>query len=170
MTPYAPTTLWRYRLRNGSYERVSQLALYWEAEGDCVSDDYHPDDDSAEEVFDVWRRYLYHSHNSWDDRLGEGWVPIWWFVTSPDGEGTFEAAPFTRTHKGPKRRDDFLTFYTWPEDASTGEPLNFLRLPVVDKLWCHGRKGGFIQEYTGWKPSAFQSAIHFPSMMELIGR
>jgi hypothetical protein len=45
--------------------------------------------------------------------------------------------------------------------ALGGEEINWLRLPVVDKLWRadRGDPGGFIQEETGFKPSPFQSAL-----------
>lgn len=38
-------------------------------------------------------------------------------------------------------------------EAKTDNPLNWLGLPVVDKLWRSRRanEGGFIQEATGWK-------------------
>ena len=61
---------------------------------------------------------------------------------------------------------DFLSFFTWPEDAETGKPLNWLELPVVDKLWRPNRadKGGFIQEATSWKPSILQPYVYLSSL------
>ncbi|MFI8365303.1 hypothetical protein ACIGD1_34765 [Streptomyces sp. NPDC085612] len=56
----------------------------------------------------------------------------------------------------------FLTWYTHPLHAATGEPLNWLRLPVVDRGWnaSVGDRGGFIQEATGWKPSPLQPTMN----------
>ncbi len=49
------------------------------------------------------------------------------------------------------------TFFTRPKDPETREPLDWLSLPVVDKLWNSQRahKGGFIQQATGWKHPFF---------------
>ncbi|PGH48164.1 hypothetical protein [Streptomyces sp. Ru87] len=43
----------------------------------------------------------------------------------------------------------------------TGEPLNWLRLPVLDRGWNDtvSSKGGFIQEVTGWKPAPLQTTV-----------
>ncbi|MFD7964254.1 hypothetical protein ACFV5J_25980 [Streptomyces zaomyceticus] len=58
--------------------------------------------------------------------------------------------------------EDFLTFYTWPVHAETRERINWVRVPVRDRLWHGSRadKGGFIQELTGWKPSPFEPLFH----------
>lgn len=81
-------------------------------------------------------------------------MEILWFVFSPDGEGIFEAAPFSRSD--PEQRD-FLMYFSWPEDEN-GDRLRWTSLPVRDKLRRpdHADKGGFIQELTGWKPSPLQ--------------
>jgi hypothetical protein len=56
--------------------------------------------------------------------------------------------------------ENFLTFYTWPVDEA-GNRLRWFDLPVLDKLWREGdtETGGFIQEFTGWKPSPFQQQM-----------
>ena len=43
-----------------------------------------------------------------------------------------------------------------------GRQLNWLTLPVADKLWRPGRpdKGGFIHEMTGRKPAPLQPYLH----------
>lgn len=55
----------------------------------------------------------------------------------------------------------FLSFYTHPVRGEDDEPVNWLRLPVVGKLWYAGRpdKGGFLQKATGFKPHALQVAL-----------
>jgi hypothetical protein len=52
-------------------------------------------------------------------------------------------------------------------NADTGERLNLLTLPVVDKLWdhTHADKGGFIQSATGWKPSVLHPFVYLPTLM-----
>ena len=130
------------------------LALYWEVEGDSISDAYSPEEITAEELWCVWASGL--------KRPGK--VRIHWFVCSPD-TGVFELAPFSYRHYykrfGELLKDDFLAFFTWPVNKKTGKQLNWLRLPVVDKLWKPGRadKGGFIYEATGWKPSPLQPFV-----------
>ena len=61
---------------------------------------------------------------------------------------------------------NFLDYYSSPIDCETGEKLNWLALPVEDKLWnskCQN-KGGFIQEATGWKPSILQPYVYLPAL------
>ena len=76
--------------------------------------------------------------------------------------------PFQFDHKAGALPDNFLTYYTWPISSLTGEPLNWLTLPVVDKLWNDGRadKGGFIQEATRWKPAVLQPFLYLPGLLE----
>jgi hypothetical protein len=62
---------------------------------------------------------------------------------------------------GPYEEEHFLTHYKMPVNAETGEPINWLRLPVLDRGWSATAcgKGGFIQEVTGWKPSPLQATM-----------
>lgn len=99
----------------------------------------------------------------------DGLIPIHWFVESP-GHAKIERMPFQYSipplrMSGPL--DDFLTFYSWPVNARSGDPLNWLTLPVVDKAWNSKRagKGGFIQEATGWKPAILQPFVFLPSLL-----
>jgi hypothetical protein len=92
-------------------------------------------------------------------------IPIYWFVESPD-QGKFERMPFQR-HPVGGALEDFLSFYSWPVNTQSGEYLNWLTLPVVDKAWNITRAdmGGFLQEATGWKPAILQSFVFLPSLM-----
>ncbi|MBO7940963.1 hypothetical protein ACGGAI_15630 [Streptomyces antibioticus] len=84
-------------------------------------------------------------------------VPIYWYVTSPEG-GTFEAAPHQTLPSTFNLRKEFLTHFSRPVHERTGEPINWMRLLVVDRGWNSERaeKSGVIQEVTGWKPSPLQ--------------
>jgi hypothetical protein len=55
--------------------------------------------------------------------------------------------------------------------SETGARLNWLTLPVVDKGWNEAQndKGGFIQEATGWKPSALQRTVNMPTLLSACG-
>jgi hypothetical protein len=43
---------------------------------------------------------------------------------------------------------------------------------VKDLAWNQttANKGGFIQEATGWKPSALQPHVYLPTLLHSIGR
>ncbi|MEU0484410.1 hypothetical protein ABZ260_35165 [Streptosporangium sp. NPDC006013] len=96
------------------------------------------------------------------DFLAPGEVRILWYVTTDNYYGTgsgqhgvLEGAPFRPAHPKYGPDENFLSFFTHPVHPSTGERLNFLRLPVLDGQWNEscGDKGGFIQEVLGWKPA-----------------
>lgn len=123
--------------RWGQDRTSDELHLVWEADYAAVSDDFYTTDD-PHDVFDRWISQV-------SQKYGE-WVPIYWWV---DGFNTFEAAPFSHhilfDH-------DFLSFFTWPEDAA-GEPVNWLSLPIDNaKSW-------FIPAATGWTPSPYQPSV-----------
>jgi hypothetical protein len=131
-----------------------QLSLYWEIEGDPITDDYTPDEISANELWDRWV-----------ERYGKDIMPIMWLV---HGDAKSEFAPpslqpqlkeILSGRNLEDHTDGFLAYYPWPVDVTTGERLRWSSLPVEDKLWRPGsaNKGGFIQEATGWKPSPLQS-------------
>jgi hypothetical protein len=153
---------WRYRnRREGNHEFTNGLALYYEINGDPISDNYARDEIEAVELFDMWRRW-------WDNSYpGEKQVTIHWSVTTPEIEGTFEAAPFDVNDLGD---ENFLHWFTWPVAVDDGEPVNFLMLPVLDKQWNENRgdKGGFIQEATGWKPAALQSHVTVEALVKAV--
>lgn len=149
--------IWRVSSRHSDYVWESPLAAYWEVLLDPISDDYTPDEKSAEELLLLWA-----SKVKADE--ANDLVPIYWYVK---GEGQFEYMPFQYEHHPETHPDNFLTFHSWPVDVETAEPLNWLSLPVVDKLWRPGSaaKGGFIQEATGWKPSILQPFVFLPSLL-----
>lgn len=161
-------TAWTFHtLKYGTEKTTEKLELVWEVSGDPISDDYTPDEITAEELLGMWvRRYC-------PDPINDPWVAISWFVRG--AQGTFEAAPFH-----PLNLDeywcDFLTYFSWPVDEY-GEQVQWTRLPVRDKLWRpagKGRagradKGGFIQEATGWKPGAMQDRVHVPNLLAAAG-
>ena len=98
-------------------------------------------------------------------------IPIYWYVENEDAR-VLESMPFQYEHYTGHAREDFLTFFTWPVDAETGQKLNWLDLPVLDKEWNNERshKGGFIQEATGWKPAILQPYVYLNSLTESFNR
>jgi len=166
--PYPPGTVWQWRALRSDVEKSCELRLYWEANGDPISDDFTPEEEDAPALWSRWVRSL-HKPDGFHPDLGPGWVPISWYVI---GDDAFESAPFAvYPSSWPSAHEDFLSFFSRPSHTTTGEPVNWARLPVEDKLWRPGRadKGGFIQEVLGWKPSALQPAAHMPSMARAAG-
>lgn len=149
---------WMVRsLRSGS-EWEGRLVAYWEVALDPVSDDYTPREIGARELFRKWEASVH-------EKYPDGLVPIYWCVQCNE-RGVFEQMPFQFQHIPGSHREDYLTFFTWPMASATGERLNWLALPVADKLWSSRRadKGGFIQEATGWKPAILQPYAYLPSL------
>lgn len=154
--PYHPGRIWTWRVKRNGHVFESPLWAVYEVNLSSMSDDYSPDDPddpSAEELLEEYVRYAL-------ERYPDGVISIGWYVA---GDGKFEQMPFRleRT-RNPLYDEDFLTYYTWPTCAKTGERINWLRLPVCDQHWRPGyaSKGGFIQEVTGWKPSILQPTVH----------
>lgn len=164
-SPIEQNDRWRvpFRRSDGSWE--GPLVAYWEVSFDPISDDYLPDEISAEELLRKWARVV-------GDKHPDSLIPIYWFAASEEA-AKFEAMPFQYDHfKGRYKVENFLDFYGWPEHAVTGEPVNWLMLPVADKLWNKRRadKGGFIQEATGWKPSILQPYVYLPALLKAAGQ
>jgi hypothetical protein len=151
--------MWEVRSRRGGDAFEAALVAYWEVSMDPISDDYTPREISAADLFDRWARTV-------TPKFPNGLIPVYWSVQAPDA-GICEVLPFQFDHCSPPLGEDFLTYFNWPVDARSGDPLNWLELPVVDKLWNARRaeKGGFIQQATGWKPSIFQSYVYLPSLI-----
>src|SRR6266542_2338304 len=146
-------TEWTFESLKSGYRRTCGLVLLWECDGSPMSDDYTPDEADAAELWRLWVN-RYHRDNEV--------CQISWFVTTPQGVDVLEGAPFTIEPPDWPKVGDFLTSFTWPRNERTGEPVNWLRLPVVDLHWNRKQddKGGFVQEVTGWKPSPLQPSVN----------
>lgn len=128
---------WRFRAREGGYERTVSLWLYPELNlSSCVGD---ADDQSA------GGQPTYYIETLRQDCKGrEHWeadaVPVYWFIRG--GDNVCEFAP--NCPNTPAHFENFLTHFTHPVDAGTAEPVNWWRLPVRNA------------KALGWAPSAFQ--------------
>lgn len=178
-------TQWTFRSRDSGYERTVPLWLSWEVYCDPISDEFDLDEITAEELWDEWVR-RYPRQPEAERIYGRGAVSIRWYV---EGPGTFESAPFQdwrpmlaemRNFGVPvpaSATRGFTAWYTTPLDAETGERIRWAALPVVDKVWRmqdlpqgpHTTKGGFIQEATGWKPSALQPFVNVEMLARASG-
>jgi hypothetical protein len=153
-----------YKFRNlvTEHEQEGELVAYWEIASDPISDDYTPSEITAHQLLEKWVKIV-------TEKYPAGLVPIFWSVQCK-GQGVFESMPFQFDHFPGSPMKDFIDIYTWPLDTETDEPLNWLTLPVVDKLWNpkHADKGGFIQEATSWKPSILQPYVYPPTLTSII--
>lgn len=135
---------WTYTSPYG-VTRTTSLTLAWYLDGVSMSDQYDAVDRTAHELFDEWiRKY------GQTDAL----LPIFWQVAEAGEPAPFQDHSLMRDHT-------FLDEWSDPVDADTGEPINWLTLPVADGVWreTETTKGGFLQEATGWKPSALQPSV-----------
>ncbi len=168
--PYGPGNRWTYSSRQSGFTHTEELALVADPDGADFTDDYTADEISAH---DLWKRWVdKHAdllHKEWPDQYRPGEVYITWGVTGPDRNAVAEYAPHARRipvpsllpDEEPYRTEDFLTHFTHPVHAVTGERINWLRLPVLDSQWntTKAHRGGFIQQVTGWKPSPLQPTM-----------
>ena len=163
MTDRTPR-IWTFEGTVYGGKRQEPLVAFWEPDGSAMSDNYSPDEITAQELLYKWAATA-------EQRYPDKVVPILWVVDSAQGAFKIEYMPFQNPWwigPDPSLHKDFLTYYTWPVDAQTGELLNWLTLPVVDKQWNEKRDdtGGFIQETTGWKPSVLQPSVYLPSLTD----
>ncbi len=154
--------VWRVSSLHSDYEWEGVLVAYWEAELDPISDDYTPRESDARELFHMWEKRV-------REKYLNGLVPIHWFVECRE-QGKFNCMPFQFNHFPQYSLEDFLFFFTWPVSSATGGRLNWLTLPVADKLWNSRRadKGGFIQQATGWKPAILQPYLYLPALVSAL--
>ncbi len=155
------TAKWKVRSRRSDYEWEGMLTAYWEVELDPISDDYTPQEISADGLLSIWEKGV-------RDKYSNGLIPISWFVQCKE-QGKFDYMPFQFNHWPEYSHEDFLTNFKWPLSSETGERLNWLTLPVIDKLWNprHADKGGFIQQATGWKPAILQPHVYLPALLSI---
>ena len=178
-------TIWEWRSRSTGVLRRGPLYLHWKADGDEISESCDPAEMDAPAVWALWIDTLV-ANDRLETIAGPGWVRLYWFarglrvgsfptvppdvagdlLATPEMMDTFNTARFVMaTHQA------FVDHFTWPVDAVTQMPVNWLRLPVPDKYWNADRvsRGGFIQQATGWKPAPLQPFIHIPTMAECAG-
>ena len=162
MSKASSNVTWKVRHRQLGFEWEGVLVAYWEAALDPISDEYTPREIDAQDLFYEWVKQI-------KKKYPNNLVPIFWFVRCEE-QGKFEYMPFQFDHFQSQQQENFLTFFTWPVNSITGEKLNWLTLPVIDKLWNSKRcdKGGFIQEATKWKPSILQPYVYLPSLTSVL--
>lgn len=169
LQPYPAGIEWSFHyLRKPSVVHVSELVLYAEPFGSWLTDDWLPDEITPRQL---WDRWVANPDIYLDEARTQ--VHVRWSVTTPEVTGHFENAPFSIEHPrfADDPREDFLTFFSWPVNAKTGERINWLRLPVLDRGWKGKRadKGGFIQELLGWKPGPLQPYMNPHQLAQAAG-
>lgn len=159
-------TAWKFCNRQTGEETLGELEAVWEVSLDPISDDYTPSEIDSHDLFNLWVEQVETKHP-------EGLIPIFWFVhVKGKSISTFEWMPFQFEHLPDIPQETFLSFFTQPVHPETSQPLNWLTLSAIDKLWNAHRsdKGGFIQEATGWKPSVLQPYVYLPTLMSILAQ
>lgn len=141
---------WVFESRRSGYEKRTNLVLYPELDCSAMVDDVHELD--GESQFHAYVHYLERHHPEW---LATDAVPIVWTVRSVETGGVCEAAPFAH----PVPWGDFLTHFTWPIDATNGEPLDWYALPVVNDRFPEFAKA------LAWTPSPLQPTCPLASIL-----
>lgn len=140
---------WVFRTRHASpIEFRKDLWLYPELDCSAMVGDLAEEDGHAQ--FDAYVTYLQRHHPEW---LAADAVPILWMVKGPS---FIEFAP-CETYLSWKQ--DFLTHFTWPVDATTGEPLDWFALPVINDRFPKFAKA------LAWTPSPFQQTCPLASIL-----
>jgi hypothetical protein len=116
--PRTDRATWRVESRARDDKWEGELIAYWEVDLDPMSDDYTPEEMPALDLLGRWVSAVRKVSTS-------ELIPIYWFVESP-GQRKLERMPFQYNHLKTidVAPEDFLTFYSWPTNASTGKPLN----------------------------------------------
>ena len=141
---------WRFRSREDRFEMVSTLWLYPELNcSSCVND---ADDQSGTGQLAYYVDYVQRGYPEWWEADA---VPIYWSVRGEPGIA--DHAP--NSDYANRRGDNFLTFWTPPVDAKTGELLNWWRLPVRNDRFPAFAKA------LGWLPSPFQEFAPLRSIL-----
>ena len=138
---------WRFQSRDAEFERVTPLWLYPELDCSSCVDDAGDQSGVGQLAF-----YIDQIRDHYPERWESDAVPIYWAVR---GDGIFEAAP----NNVVDRRKNFLSVFTPPIDAETGEPMNWWRLPVRNERFPA------FAEALGWLPSPFQVFAPLRSIM-----
>ena len=165
MPEQANARVWEFQGRRSGDPWRTDLRASWELVLDPISEDFSAETMSASDLMKLWVGRIR------SRGFSGGLIPIYWYVESEDAR-VLESMPFQYEHYTGHAREDFLTFFTWPVDAETGQKLNWLELPVLDKEWNTERshKGGFIQEATGWKPAILQPYVYLNSLTDSFNR
>lgn len=138
--------VWRFRTRRGRWKE-EPLYLYPELDGSSVIGDSACSD--GEEALYFYVGWIEDNHPEW---LEADAVPIYWSVMPVCEHAPFQAKPLVD--------EDFLSFYTWPLDAATGERLDWYRLAVVNDRFRDFAKA------LSWLPSPLQPTAPLRSIME----
>jgi predicted GIY-YIG superfamily endonuclease len=144
------TGRWAFTARRTRQEWQTDLQLYPELDCSAMVDDYWELD--GEGQFEEYVRYIQRRYAQWWDTDA---VPIVWAVHNSWGQ-VFESAPYTEERPW----GDFLTHFTWPIDAVTGERLDWFKLPVINDRFPEFSKA------LDWTPSPLQPTCPLRSIVQ----
>jgi hypothetical protein len=146
-------------VRNPGHPRVGHMCAHYELWYDPITDDYSPQDISARDLYQQWRKHVVNS------RYGD-FIPIIWFVSGP---GIFESHPL---YEHDYKQDGYDDHFTEPQ-RTDGQHFDWDDLPIIRKRWNTNDKvvkGGFVEELTGWRPQSHQMWVSLDEIDQLVKR
>jgi hypothetical protein len=146
-------------VRNPGHPRVGHMCAGYELWYDPITDDYSPNDISARDLYQQWRKHVVNS------RYGD-LIPIIWFVSGP---GIFESHPI---YQHVDNRNGYDDHFTEPQ-RTDGQQFDWDDLPIIRKRWNTNDKvvkGGFVEELTGWRPQSHQMWVSLNEIDQLVKR
>lgn len=138
--------VWLFRDRADPKRELITSPLFLYPELDCSSCVGDCDATDGESQFEFYVQYLARHYPAY---LEKDAVPIHWSVV---GDGIGEDAPYQG------RDEDFLTYFTWPEDKD-GVPLDWFRLPLTFRF-------PEFSKALGWQPSPLQKTAPLDSIFK----
>ena len=143
---------WRFVHRESKYERRGVALYLYPDLGLSGSLDGFADELSGRLQVEYYVERVRLTKPSWWELDA---VPIYWMVQDASGHGTIETAPFQPEFA----ESNFLTYFTWPDDPTTGKRLDWFRLPILNSRFPK------FAEALGWTPSPFQRTCPLRSLM-----
>lgn len=142
---------WTYRSRHGTPELTEEIWLYGELDGSACVDGCDSGDGADQLRFYV--EWIRRNNPEW---LDDDAVPIYWSVMPAAETAPFQPS-FSARVGSPV--EDFLSYFTWPVDASTGENLDWFQLPVRQERFPA------LAKAIGWVPSPLQPTAPLTSIL-----
>ncbi|MFC6938125.1 hypothetical protein ACFQHO_52905 [Actinomadura yumaensis] len=144
--PYEDGTLWTVRSRKPrrGHHKAITLTLDWTLDLAARAATVR---DFRTELGDLWRHYVDYEapRVTAACHLPADTVPIRWYVRGQDKWGAIvlsEVAPqqFLTGDADQAAEDDILAHYEMPTNVGTGQPINWLRVPVADYSRVRARR------------------------------
>ncbi|MDY7101203.1 MAG: hypothetical protein S0880_08450 [Actinomycetota bacterium] len=158
-----PDETWTIRdLEWGMVLQNRRLRLDWELrDATYFSENWVPAEIDAAGLLRLWAARV--------GRDGDVLTIVWWVVMERRfGRQLVVDRWPVRRPPAVLGRPSFSDVFSVPVSERTGDVVDWHRVPVLDKRWVRDRvdPGGFIQEATGWKPTALQPSVRLTTLID----